>query len=131
LDVPRLTACTRFNLGPYYVSLALHFLDGNGLPKFKKCNSWNLDETNNQLRKKKAKTVDHQDVKKSIKKEPVRMANTTVTFCINAEGDVLRVQMIHKGAILKKIPVEYKSLSKYLYIVCTKSGRQTKISFAG
>jgi hypothetical protein len=55
LDVQRLKACTRFNLGPYFVSLALHFSDERGKLRFKKFNTWNSEESNIQLRKKESK----------------------------------------------------------------------------
>jgi hypothetical protein len=97
-------ACTQTYLAPYFLTLATHLLDSEGKLKYTADHLWNLDETNCQLQRRAGRGVDHANVGHSIQKEPHRMVNTTVTFCVNAAGDGLPPQLIHKG---KKIPLQY------------------------
>jgi hypothetical protein len=128
-DIHRLKACTRSNLAPYFLLLAKHLLDENGKLKFKPKNIWNLDETNCQLQKRAGKGVDHADAERSIQKEPVRMVNTTVTFCVNAVGECLPPQLIHKSV---NIPAEYeyynaRKKDKFWFKLVGMVGKQKKL----
>ena len=127
LDAKRMKACTLSNLSPFYDKLHSILFNEDGSMKYKLCNIWNLDETNQQINGKKEKVAEFKETQQCIREEAARMLNTTITFCVNAEGYPLVSQIIHKGV---KIPEEYKDFKRGDFIVYTTgSGWQEIPSF--
>ena len=126
LDIDRLSACTVHNLKPFYDMVRSHFFYANGKLIYELCDIWNLDETNDQM-KSDGKVADFVNAEETTRREPERTVNTTITFCVNAKGKALKVQVIHKGV---RKPAEYELFDDDMVLVyMTRSGWQEKISF--
>jgi 4-hydroxybenzoate polyprenyltransferase len=126
LDIDRLTACTVHNLKPFYDMVQEHFFDKNGKLLFELCDIWNLDETNDQM-KPNGQVAEFIGTEETTRREPERTVNTTITFCVNAKGKALKVQVIHKGV---RKPAQYELFDDdWVIVYVTKSGWQEKMSF--